>query len=168
MIKKGFIILLVTFWTLAVATEAPSPWLFELGVSLGSPTPLTLLTGVRYRSFYLRGEGLANYKKEDDFWCGGRGSLGYDWFAKKDWGLELGVSGGYAYARAPNGMHRALNEANDAFYLFNNDWEETADISLEGGVRLFGVHSRIEVPLFYPLGNKKPNLLWRLGYIVIF
>jgi hypothetical protein len=160
--------ILIFSWVFAAGAEKISPWHFEFGVSTGEPVPLTLLGGIRYEIFYLRAEGLMYYEKQDTYWCGGRSSFGVDFFTHQSWGVEIGLSGGYAYATAPNGMHRAINEANDAYYLYNNDWEEIADISAEIGVRWFGFHTRLEVPYYYITGTKKPLFLWRLGYIMIF
>lgn len=156
--------------TASVTTDssAESPWNFEIEASAGKPAPLLLLAGVRYNGAYLRAEGLGNHKKANDYWCGARGSLGFDVLNRPEWGLELGASAGYSYAEAPDGMHRALNKANGATYLYPYHKEETLDISAEAGVRIFGIHTRVEIPFLYPRGNKKPSLLWRAGYMFIF
>lgn len=149
-------------------SSAESPWNFEIGASAGTPAPLLLLAGVRYNGAYLRAEGLGNHRKANDYWCGFRGSLGFDFLNRPEWGLELGTSAGYSYAEAPDGMHRALNEANGATYLYPYSKEETLDVSAEAGARLFGFHTRIEIPFLYPMGNKRPRPLWRAGYTFIF
>lgn len=163
--KIHFSIISFLFAFTLISAEKNSPWGFEWGISTGEAIPLSLLAGIRYHNFYFRGEGLGYRQNSENYWCGGRGSVGVFFFKQLPFHLEFGISSGYSYAKAPNHLHRAFNEANGAYYLYEKNIEETGDISLDAGTSLFGFHLRISTPVYYFTGNKKPKLLWRAGYL---
>ncbi|MDR1760645.1 MAG: hypothetical protein LBR60_09015 [Fibrobacter sp.] len=163
--KKCFSILAILFCVSWIQAEEKPAWTWEWGISAGKPLPLSLLGGVRYEYFYLRGEGMGYRQASNDFWCGGRASLGVALFKELPYRLELGLSAGYSYAEAPNDLHDSFNEANGNYFLYDHNREETGDISAEIGALFFGFHVRLEIPVYYFIGNKKPNLLWRAGYL---
>ncbi len=148
-----------------IQAEEKSAWAWEWGISAGKPLPLSFLAGVRYESFYLRGEGMGYRQTSHDYWCGGRLSLGAVLFKELPYRLEFGLSGGYSYAEAPNYLHESFNEANGGYFLYDRNRKETGDISAEIGMLLFGFHLRLEIPAYYFIGNKEPAILWRAGYL---
>ena len=83
----------------AFAADAPSPWRFEGGVSVGNPTPLALVAGFGYKNVIFRAEGLGAHNGPNDFWCGYRGSLAWTFFRNLPFKLDVGVGGNSAWTR---------------------------------------------------------------------
>lgn len=137
----------------------------QLGISAGDPTPLSLIVGVGYKSAIFRVQGMAWKNGDEDFWCSARGNLAWTLFNSHPFHIDLGISGGYAFAKAPNGYHQAFNKANNGKYLYPYNYEETLDISADVLVNLYGIFTQISYPLHFFAGNSKPTILWRAGYI---
>ncbi len=135
------------------------------GVSIGRQTPIMATLGLGYQNTILYVEGMGIHKGDNDFWCGLRGNLSWTLFWDKPFNLDLGVSGGYEYARAPNGMHQALNDANNLMVVFPYNYKETLDIGIEIRAHLYGFYSQVGYPLYHFRKHDKPTLTWRMGYM---
>ena len=122
--------------------------------------------GLGYKNAILYIEGLGVHKKENDFWCGLRGNLSWTLFWDLPFNLDLGVSGGYEYARAPNKMYQALNESNGKILIYPYNYKESAEISLEVRAHLYGFYSQVAYPVHHFRKHDEPSLIWRMGYMV--
>ena len=142
------------------------PLRFSAGASAGKMTPVMAVLGLGYENIILYAEGMGVHKGDNDFWCGWRGNLSWTLFWEKPFNLDLGVSGGYEYARAPNGMHQALNKSNEKILVFPYNYRESAEISLEIRVHLYGFYSQIAYPVYHFLKHDEPKYIWRMGYMV--
>ena len=80
--------------------------------------------------------------------------------------MDLGVSGGYQYARAPNKMHQALNKANDMVVVLPYNYRETGDIAIEYRVHLYGFFTQLTYPVMRFRHHDTRNFQWRVGYLV--
>ena len=80
----------------------------------------------------------------------------------------MGVNGGYEFAEAPNKMHQALNDANGAIILYPYNFVETADISAEARVHLYGFFTQVGYPIYHFMDHDAPTINWRAGYMVEF
>ena len=136
------------------------------GVSIGRQTPIMATLGLGYQNAILYVEGMGIHKGDNDFWCGLRGNLSWTLFWDKPFNLDLGVSGGYEYARAPNGMHQALNDANNLTIVFPYNYNESLDIGVEIRAHLYGFYSQVGYPLYHFRKHDEPTLSWRMGYMV--
>lgn len=143
-----------------------SPWRFNAGVSVGNVTPLALGAGFGYKAALSHLEGLGSHNGPNDFWCGLRGGLDWTFFWKQPFSIDIGVSGGYAFAEAPNKLHQAVNKANEARILYPYNYIEALDVSAEVRVHLFGFFTQIDVPVHYFRKHDEPDILWRVGYLV--
>lgn len=165
-------IALIASMSFAAESDTPtegaksSNWRFQFGLSAGEPTPLAITAGIGYQSALFRIQGMGWKNGTDDYWCNARGGIAWTFFRELPFNLDLGVGGGYAFAEAPNGYHKALNKANNARYILPYNYEETLDISAEIFVHLYGLFTQISVPVHYFMGNEKPAILWRAGYMV--
>lgn len=136
------------------------------GVSIGRQTPIMATLGLGYQNAILYVEGMGIHKGDNDFWCGLRGNLSWTLFWNKPFNLDLGVSGGYEYARAPNGMHQALNDANNLTIVLPYNYNESLDIGVEIRAHLYGFYSQMGYPLYHFRKHDEPTLTWRMGYMV--
>lgn len=148
------------------ANSGKSDWRFQIGLSAGEPTPLAITAGIGYQSALFRIQGMGWKNGTDDFWCNARGGIAWTFFRELPFNFDLGIGGGYAFAEAPNGYHKALNKANGVTYIHPYNYEETLDISAEIFVHLYGIFTQISVPMHYFMGNKEPTILWRAGYML--
>lgn len=150
------------------AERSTSPWKFEVGVSAGALTPIMLEAGFGYKAMHLHIDGFGIYKGANDFWCGIRGGL--VWRIPRDlpFSVEFGIGGGYEFAEAPNGIHQAVNKANEAHYLYDFNFKEKLDISAEMRIHLFGFFTQIDIPVYNIMDHEAPDMLWRIGYLVKF
>ena len=142
------------------------PLRFSAGASIGKMTPVMAVMGLGYENAILYAEGMGVHKGDNDFWCGWRGGLAWTFFWDKPFNLDLGVSGGYEYARAPNRMHQALNKNNEMILVFPYNYRESAEISLEIRGHLYGFYSQIAYPVYHFLKHDEPKFIWRMGYTV--
>jgi hypothetical protein len=142
------------------------PLRFTAGASIGKMTPVMAVMGVGYENVILYVEGMGVHKGDNDFWCGWRGDLAWTFFLKSPFNLDLGVSGGYEYARAPNKIFQALNKSNDAYLVFPYNYRESAEFSLELRAHLYGFYSQIAYPVYHFLKHDEPKFIWRMGYTV--
>jgi hypothetical protein len=78
--------------------------------------------------------------------------------------LDLGLGGGYAFAKAPNEIHRALNNANKKRYVRSYNYKESLDISAEIRANIYGVFTQLGIPLHYFMKHDEPTVLWQVGY----
>ncbi|MBO7550225.1 MAG: hypothetical protein J6T62_01675 [Fibrobacter sp.] len=137
----------------------------QFGISAGDPTPLSIVAGVGYKSAIMRIQGMGWRNGENDYWCAMRGGLSWTFFRELPFNVDLGIGGGYSFAEAPNGMHKALNDANGAMYVLPYNYEETLDLSVEVWVHLYGIYTQISYPVYFFMDHTKPTLLWRAGYM---
>lgn len=149
----------------AAENDTKSPWTFEAGASIGAPAPLTVVAGVGYGPIFFHAQGFGLKTERYNYWCGMRGSLAYRFFRNHPTNIDLGAGVGYFYGEAPNEIHQALNQANGAMYLYNYNFEETLDLSIEATMRVGGIFLQMDLPLHNFRGNTDPNLIWRLGYL---
>ena len=103
-----------------------------------------------------------------DFWCGIRGSFLWKFFKDQPFNLSVGVGSGYEYAQAPNDMHKALNDANNAPYLYAYNYKENLDISGEVWASMYGFYTQISIPFYKFKDHDTPFILWGAGYIFQF
>lgn len=137
----------------------------QFGISAGDPAPLSVVAGVGYKAAVMRIQGMGWENGENDYWCAMRGGLAWTFFRKLPFNFDLGIGGGYSFAEAPNGMHKALNEANGAMYVLPYNYEESLDLSVEVWVHLYGIFTQLSYPVHYFMDHTKPTLLWRAGYL---
>ena len=142
------------------------PLRFVAGASIGKMTPVMAVLGVGYENAILYVEGMGVHKGDNDFWCGWRGDLAWTVFRDSPFNLDLGVSGGYEYARSPNKIHQALNKSNEAVLVFPYNYRESAELSLELRAHLYGFYSQIAYPVYHFLKHDEPKFIWRMGYTV--
>ena len=149
-------------------TAEASPWRFGAGVSVGSLVPVMFEGSVGYKAATLHVAGFGVHKGPNDFWCGVRGGIGWRIPHALPFGIELGVGGGYEFAEAPNGMHKAVNAANDTRTLYPYNFVESLDVSGEIRIHLFGLFSQLSFPVYNFMNHDAPYMLWRVGYLVEF
>lgn len=152
----------------AKTAPAPSNWRFEAGFAAGDPTPVNIVAGIGYKPFIMRVQGMGVHKGDNDYWCGFRGSLGVTLFRDLPFSLDFGVGGGYQFAEAPNGIHQALNKANGGIYVYPYNYEESADVSAEVWIHLFGFFTQIAYPVHFFMDHDTPTIIWRAGYLAAF
>ena len=82
MLLRHLILAIIAFWCIgnASASERVSPWQFEVGASVGRPTPIMLNAGVGYKNGFFRVAGGGWHLNPDEFWVGYRGSLAWEFF----------------------------------------------------------------------------------------
>jgi len=146
----------------------PSNWKFTAGLGIRNQTPVIAASGVSYKSltFMLQGGGFHN--GPNDFWCGARGSLLWSFFNDLPFSFDAGIGGGYEYAQAPNGMHKALNEATKVKYVRPYNYKENLDISLELWTHLYGAYTQISIPAYRFKKHETQSILWGAGYLFTF
>lgn len=152
----------------AVISGHASPWHFSAGLGSRNQTPAVIVSGIGYNGFQLYVQGMGMHQGPNDYWCGVRGSLLRSFFADLPFRLDVGIGGGYEYAEAPNKMHQAINEANEAMYLFPYNYKETGDISLEWWSHLYGFYTQISIPIYRFREHDSKKILWGAGYMVEF
>lgn len=141
---------------------------FDAGFGARNQTPVVFLAGFGYKDAEIRIQGLGIHNGPNDFWCGFRGSLLWQFFRGLPYYFEAGVGGGYEYAEAPNKMHQALNDANNAMYALPYNYKEDADISIELWAHLYGFYTQISVPAYKFRDYDSANILWGAGFLVGF
>ena len=104
--------------------------------------------------------------EDNDFWTALRGNLSWTLFRELPFNLDLGISGGYQYARAPNRMHQALNAANGKTLVYPYNYRESLDISIEYRIHLYGVFTQLTYPIHRFLDHESRSFQWRVGYMV--
>jgi len=166
MLLRRLILATITlaFIGIASANEQISPWQFEVGASVGRPTPIMLNAGVGYKNGFFRVAGGGWHLGPDEFWIGYRGSLAWKFFRELPFSLDLGLGGGYAFAKAPNKIHKALNRANQKRYVRSYNYKEALDISAEIRADIYGVFTQLGIPLHYFMKHDEPTVLWQVGY----
>jgi hypothetical protein len=152
----------------AVTAHADSPWRFQAGVSAGKLTPIMLETAVGYKAALLHVGGFGFHQGPNEFWCGARGGIDWTFLRKLPFSIDGGISFGYEFAEAPNKMHQAVNNANDAMYLYPYNYKETLDISAEVRFHLFGFFTQMDIPIYNFMEHDLPRYFWRIGYLVEF
>lgn len=143
-----------------------SPLRATAGASIGRQSPVMAALGIGYQNAILYVEGMGIHKGDNDFWCGLRGAIAWTFFWDSPFNLDLGIAGGYEYARAPNGMHQALNEANGKTFVFPYNYKESLDLGVEIRAHLYGFYSQVGYPLYHFRKHDEPTLTWRMGYMV--
>ena len=161
MLRRIFVL---AAFLLAGNALANSSWTFEAGVSAGRPTPIMLNAGVGYKNVFFRAAGSGWHFKPDDFWVGFRGSFAWEFFRELPFSLDLGVGSGYAFAKAPNAIHKALNRANEERLIRSYNYKESLDISAEVRASIYGVFTQIAIPVHYFMKHDEPTVLWQVGY----
>lgn len=152
----------------SVANGAEKPWHFEAGVGVRNLTPMVLVGGVSYDKWTVRVQGLGFHNDDRDFWCGFRSSFLMTFFRNSPFHISLGIGAGYEYAQAPNNMHQALNQANNAPYLYPYNNREMFDVSGEIWTYLRGLYTQISIPVYYFMEHNAPRLSWGMGYMYNF
>ena len=146
-------------------TEAQgSPWQFEAGASVGRLTPIMLNAGVGYKNVFFRAMGGGLHLGPDEFWVGFRGSFAWKFFRELPFSIDAGFGSGYAFAKAPNYVHKALNAANKARYVRSYNFKEILDISAEVRANIYGVFTYVAVPVHCFMKHDEPNIIWQVGY----
>lgn len=140
----------------------------DAGVGIRNISPAVITAGFGYKSAWLRVQGMGYHKDANDFWCGVRGSLLWNFFGNLPFNFDVGIGGGYEYAEAPNGMHKALNEANKGTFVYPYNFKENLDVSLEMWTHLYGFYTQISVPFYQFKDHDVPRVLWGAGYMVEF
>lgn len=163
--KKAFFIGLVMLLT---ATCDASDWRFDLGVGIRNLSPMVLVGGFGYKDITFRMQGLGAHSGPNDFWCGIRGSLLWTFFKDLPFNFDAGIGSGYDFAKAPNKMHQALNDANNANYLYGYNYRENLDVSLELWTHLYGFYTQISIPAYPFIKHDAPKVLWGAGYLFQF
>jgi hypothetical protein len=167
LLKRLVIALFLIFCTenvLAKDVSKKSPWTFEAGISAGRPTPIMVNAGVGYNNIFFRAMGGGMYFGTDDFWVGYRGGFAWEFFRELPFTLDLGIGGGYAFAKAPNGYLKALNKANDERMVRSYNYKESLDISVEVRASIYGAFTQIGIPVQYFMKHDEPTVLWQVGY----
>ena len=143
-----------------------SPWRAAAGASVGTLTPIMLSLGGGYQNaiFYIEGMGMKRME-EYHYWTAIRGNLSWTLFWDMPFNMDLGVSGGYQYACAPNKMHQTLNKANDMIAVLPYNYRETGDISIEYRVHLYGLFTQLTYPVMRFRHHDTRNFQWRVGYM---
>lgn len=157
-----FVLLLAGF---ALAGEG---WHFSAGLLTGREADLIATLGVRHESLVFKAEGFAYKEKKNDWWSYARATLAYRVLENLPFSYESGVSVGYLYARAPNKMHTAFNEAQGSSALWTYNEREYFDFSISLAVNLFGFQVALLLPMIYAEATHEPAPLWTAGYIYEF
>ena len=91
MLLRRLILTIIVFWCIgnAVASESNSPWQFEVGASVGRPTPIMLNVGVGYKNGFFRVAAGGWHLEPNEFWVGYRGSLAWKFFRELPFSLLL-------------------------------------------------------------------------------
>ena len=147
---------------------AQEGWHFSAGLLTGREADLIATVGVRHEAFVLKAEGFAFKKEKNDWWSYARATLAYRVLARLPFSYETGISAGYLYARAPNEMHRAFNEAQGSGSLWTYNEREYFDVSISLAVNLYGFQVAILLPMVYAEATDEPSPLWTAGYIYEF
>ncbi|MCF0215479.1 MAG: hypothetical protein HUK21_08310 [Fibrobacteraceae bacterium] len=145
-----------------------SPWRFEAGLSVGNVIPANVILGVGYSSVIFRFQGMGAHYDANDYWCGIRGGIDWSFFRNKPFSIDYGISGGYAFAEAPNEMHKTFNKANGGKYLYPYNYKELLDVSAEIWIHLYGFFTQIALPVYRFKEHDDPKFLWRAGYMIKF
>jgi len=148
--------------------QTDSPWRLGAGVSAGKLTPVMLEAMAGYKAATLHVGGFGIHQGPNEFWCGVRGTLTYALFYTLPFSIELGASVGYEFAEAPNEIHKAMNKANEANYLYPYNYKEILDLSAAIRINLFGFFSQISYPALRFKDHDSPDYNWRVGYLVEF
>lgn len=166
MLLRSLIFAITAFFCIgtAAASEHKSPWQFEVGISAGRPTPIMINAGVGYENVFFRATGGGMHLGSNEFWVGYRGNLAWKFFRELPFSLDLGISGGYAFAKAPNEIHRALNNANKKRYVRSYNYKESLDISADIRANIYGLFTEIAIPIHYFIKHDEPTILWQVGY----
>ena len=166
--KRLLLIFALIFCTgLAFANEnqpSQKSWQFEAGASAGRPTPIMLNAGVGYKNVFFRVMGGGIHLDPDEYWVGFRGSFAWKFFRELPFSLDLGLGSGYAFAKAPNGYHKALNGANKTKYVRSYNYKEALDISVDIRANIYGVFTYVAVPVHCFMKHDEPNVIWQVGY----
>ena len=147
----------------AVKTKG-SPWQFEAGASAGRPAPIMLNAGVGYNNIFVRVMGGGLHLQPDEYWVGFRGSADWEFFRELPFSIDLGISGGYTFAKAPNGIYKAMNRANKKRLLRSYNYKEAIDISAEVRANIYGVFTYVAVPVHCFMKHDEPSIIWQVGY----
>lgn len=164
--KKMVTVLVLLFVGMACAAEKRLH--FESGVGFRNQTPLVIMGGVSYGELTFRLQGLGKHNAPRDFWCGMRGSFLWTFFNELPFNVSLGLGAGYEYAQAPNDLHKAINQANQALYLYPYNQKEILDVSGEIWANIYGFYTQISIPVYKIMEHDAPRILWGAGYIVKF
>lgn len=78
--------------------------------------------------------------------------------------LDLGLGVGYAFAKAPNKIHKALNRANKRLIVRPYNYKESLDITPEIRASIYGVFTNIAIPVHCFMKHDEPNIIWQIGY----
>ena len=163
-----FAFFLVAFSVSASAAKPESPWQYEIGLSGGRPTPIMLNAGIGYQNVFFRAMGGGIHFGPDDFWVGFRGSFSWKFFRELPFSLDLGLGTGYAFAKAPNEVLKALNRANDKRLVRSYNYKESLDISAEVRANIYGIFTQLGIPLHYFMKHDEPTVIWQVGYAYSF
>lgn len=168
MLLKRLVIAVFLFFctenALAKDDSEKSPWTFEAGLSAGRPTPIMLNAGVGYKNIFFKLMSGAMYFGTDDYWVGYHGGFAWRFFRELPFTLDLGFGVGYAFAKAPNKIHKALNRANKRLIVRPYNYKEALDISPEIRASLYGVFTNIAIPVHCFMKHDEPNIIWQIGY----
>ena len=148
----------------ALAAENNSPWQFEVGAAAGRPTPIMINAGVGYKNVFFRVAGGGIHLGPNEFWVGYRGNLAWKFFRERPFSLDLGISGGYAFAEAPNEIHKALNKANKKLMVRPYNYKESLDISADIRANIYGVFTQLAIPVHCFMKHDEPTIIWQIGY----
>ena len=166
MLLRSLIFAITAFFCIgtAAATEHKSPWQFEAGISAGRPTPIMINAGVGYENVFFRVTGGGLHLGSNEFWVGYRGNLAWKFFRELPFSLDLGISGGYAFAKAPNEILRALNSANKKRYVRSYNYKESFDVSADIRANIYGFFTELGIPLHFFSKHNEPTVIWQAGY----
>ena len=165
LLKRLIVATLVLFCTgTTFANEKPSSWQFEAGASAGRPTPILLNAGVGYKNLFFRAMAGAMYFGTDDYWVGYRGGFSWEFFHGLPFTLSPGIGCGYAFAKAPNEIYKAMNRANSTIYVRSYNYKEVLDISMEMRASIYGFFTYIAVPVHGFMKHDEPSVIWQVGY----
>ena len=165
MLLRSLVFAIIAFCAETVlAAENSSPWQFEVGAAAGRPTPFMINAGVGYKNIFFRAAGGGIHLGPNEFWVGYRGNLAWKFFRERPFSLDLGISGGYAFAEAPNEIHRALNKANKKLMVRPYNYKESLDISADIRTNIYGVFTEIAIPIHYFMKHDEPTIIWQIGY----
>lgn len=164
--RIAFTLILLAGLSFGDTSPEGSPVRIAAGASIGRLTPVMASLGLGYQNAILYVEGMGTHKEDNDFWCGLRGAIAWTFFWDTPFNLDMGVTGGYEYARAPNGMHQALNNANNLTVVFPYNHKESLDVGVEIRAHLYGFYSQVGYPLYHFRKHDEPTLTWRMGYMV--
>ncbi len=151
-----------------ILNEKKSAWQFEAGISAGRPTPIMINLGASRENVVFRIMGGGWHLDPDEFWIGYRGSVAWKFFYKLPFSIDLGLGGGYAFAKAPNQVFKALNRANHKRFVRSYNYKESLDISAEIRANIYGVFTHIGIPIYYFMKHNEPNVFWQVGYAYSF